>query len=134
MRRRHIWISIGLFVFLAIGGSVIYLQASSPTTAQEFDKGKQMEGCTMGKDKKMTCTTPTVLSSTTKSTTNKIIIAPDEAACPVLGTVMKKSQMTPIRYKKKTYYICCADCKESFEANPEKYINHPAALTREMPD
>ena len=62
----------------------------------------------------------------------KITIAPDEASCPVMGTVMKKSAMIPLQYQGKTYYMCCQDCVAKFKADPTKYINHPATPTREM--
>lgn len=66
------------------------------------------------------------------TTTEKITIGPDEASCPVLGTVMKKSAMIPIQHAGKTYYLCCRDCVAQFKANPAKYITHPAPPTREM--
>jgi len=61
-----------------------------------------------------------------------VTIAADEASCPVLGTVMKKSMMIPVQHDGKTYYLCCQDCIAKFKADPEKYINHPATPTREM--
>lgn len=77
-------------------------------------------------------TAKTTTSNIIAASATKITVAPDEAACPVLGTVMKKATMTPIRHNGKTCYIRCSDCQASFKANPEKYINHPAPLTREM--
>jgi len=61
-----------------------------------------------------------------------VTIGADEASCPVLGTVMKKSMMTPIQHNGKTYYMCCRDCISKFKADPEQYSNHPAAPTRDV--
>ncbi len=69
---------------------------------------------------------------TVSSAAAKITIAPDEAACPVMGTVMKKSAMIPVQYQGTTYYMCCQSCVGKFKADPEKYIKHPATPTREM--
>jgi Cu+-exporting ATPase len=30
-------------------------------------------------------------------------------------------------HKGQTYYFCGATCKEKFDANPEQYVNQPAA-------
>ncbi|MCE5237473.1 YHS domain-containing protein [bacterium] len=49
------------------------------------------------------------------------------ASCPVLGTTMAKKNMIPYEYQGKTYYFCCQDCVDKFKANPDKYIQHPAA-------
>lgn len=78
-------------------------------------------------------TAPATVTPTASTAGQKITIGPDEASCPVLGTVMKKSGMIPIQHNGKTYYMCCADCQAKFKANPEKYIQHPAPLTRDMP-
>jgi len=69
-----------------------------------------------------------------KASTDKetVQIGADEASCPVLGTVMKKSMMIPVEHNGKTYYLCCQDCVPKFKADPEKYIEHPAAPTHEM--
>lgn len=43
--------------------------------------------------------------------------------CPVSGKEFKKSDSSPkYEYKGKTYYFCCAGCKEKFEKDPETYI------------
>ena len=68
-----------------------------------------------------------------KTAAAAVVVGKDEAACPVLGTVMKKSMMIPVQHNGKTYYVCCSDCVGLFKANPAKYINHPAPLTRDMP-
>lgn len=73
-----------------------------------------------------------VATTAAATSTQKITLAPDEAACPVLGTVLKKSMMIPVQHNGKTYYLCCQDCVPKFTADPEKYINHPAPFTREM--
>jgi YHS domain-containing protein len=72
------------------------------------------------------------VTATLSAAPTAVNIGPDEASCPVLGTVMKKSQMIPVQHNGKTYYLCCADCVPKFKANPEKYIAHPAAPTRGM--
>lgn len=59
-------------------------------------------------------------------------VGPDEASCPVLGTIMKKSKMIPMQHDGKTYYLCCRDCVAQFKADPEKYIANPAKPTHEM--
>lgn len=46
----------------------------------------------------------------------------EKATCPVTGETMKKEDMIPVTYEGKTYYLCCADCKPKFEADPEKYV------------
>ncbi len=61
-----------------------------------------------------------------------VTIGADEASCPVLGTVMKKSAMKPVVVDGKTYYLCCSDCVRKFKADPQKYITHPAPPTRDM--
>ena len=55
-----------------------------------------------------------------------ITLKAGEASCPVLGTIMKKSEMIPVDYKGKTYYLCCQGCVGPFNADPQKYIDHPA--------
>ena len=43
--------------------------------------------------------------------------------CPVSGKQIKKSEAKiTFEYEGKTYYFCCADCKEKFIENPEKYL------------
>jgi YHS domain-containing protein len=59
-----------------------------------------------------------------------VTLTADEAACPVLGTVMNKREMTPYTHKGKTYYMCCPPCIDEFKANPEKYIKTPAPPKR----
>ena len=42
--------------------------------------------------------------------------------CPVSGESFKKSEFTEsMDYEGKTYYFCCAGCKDKFEKDPEKY-------------
>lgn len=60
------------------------------------------------------------------------VVGLDEASCPVLGTIMKKSEMIPFTYKGKTYYMCCPPCIQKFKANPDQYIQHPATPHRSM--
>ncbi len=42
---------------------------------------------------------------------------------PVCGMVVKEDAGKPTYdYKDKTYYFCCAECKDSFAKDPEKYL------------
>lgn len=42
--------------------------------------------------------------------------------CPVSGSSFNKSEAFGSKeYNGKTYYFCCAGCKEKFEKDPEKY-------------
>jgi YHS domain-containing protein len=74
----------------------------------------------------------TTTSTAPPPPTGGVTIGPEEASCPVLGTVAKKSQMIPMQHNGKTYYLCCQECQDKFRADPEKYINNPAPPTREM--
>ena len=82
------------------------------TPAQCAKMGK---ACPMGKSKSSAC--PLVNK---KAAAKK----PVSAVCPVMKTripdVSKASGKSV--YKGKTYYFCCAGCKEPFDKNPEKYI------------
>ncbi|MHB9024683.1 MAG: hypothetical protein ACYC7E_11000 [Armatimonadota bacterium] len=77
-------------------------------------------------------TRQTETSATAPPPTAGVKIGQDEASCPVLGTVMKKSAMIPVQHNGKTYDLCCRECVAQFKADPEKYIQHPATPTREM--
>jgi len=51
-------------------------------------------------------------------------VSADESkvTCPVSGSTFNKSEANgSIEYNGKTYYFCCAGCKEKFEKDPEKY-------------
>ena len=49
--------------------------------------------------------------------------ADEDVVCPVMGTKMKKSKAyETVEYEGKTYYMCCAGCKEIFLKDPKKYI------------
>ncbi len=41
---------------------------------------------------------------------------------PVCGMDMKKEEAETYRYKEKTYYFCCEECKRKFRKNPDKYL------------
>jgi len=42
--------------------------------------------------------------------------------CPVSGKTFNKSEaFGSMEYQGKTYYFCCAGCKDKFEKDPEKY-------------
>lgn len=56
-------------------------------------------------------------------------VGPDEANCPVMGMVGKKADMVKVEEKGTTYYLCCQECVPKFYADPERYINYPAAPT-----
>lgn len=46
----------------------------------------------------------------------------DKVTCPVMGREIEKSEAaSSLEYNGKTYYFCCAGCKEKFEKDPEKY-------------
>lgn len=46
----------------------------------------------------------------------------EKVTCPVMGHEIEKSKAAgSMEYNGKTYYFCCAGCKEKFEADPEKY-------------
>ncbi|UCC41606.1 MAG: YHS domain-containing protein [Candidatus Aminicenantes bacterium] len=48
--------------------------------------------------------------------------AGEMVTCPVSGKKIKKSDAAGSHeYNGKTYYFCCANCKEKFTKNPEKY-------------
>jgi Cu+-exporting ATPase len=43
--------------------------------------------------------------------------------CPVSGGKVEITAETPrSTYNGKTYYFCCAGCKESFDKNPQGYV------------
>ncbi len=53
----------------------------------------------------------------------------EKVTCPVMGREITKSEAAAsMEYNGKTYYFCCAGCKEKFEKDPEKYtkkVNQP---------
>jgi Cu+-exporting ATPase len=50
------------------------------------------------------------------------------ATDPVCGmSVDEKSAAAQTNYKGKTYYFCSKECKNTFDANPEKYVQQAAA-------
>jgi len=53
----------------------------------------------------------------------------ETVTCAVAGKEMKKSEVKITHeYKGKTYYFCCAGCKEAFIKNPEKYTQKKADM------
>jgi Cu+-exporting ATPase len=57
-----------------------------------------------------------------KAPGNYIRADEDVMTCPVSGESFKKSEFTESTdYEGKTYYFCCAGCKDKFEKNPAKY-------------
>jgi xanthine dehydrogenase accessory factor len=50
-----------------------------------------------------------------------------EAIDPVCGmTVLTAAAEHRTEYNGQMFYFCCAGCRESFEQNPEQYLNQPA--------
>jgi YHS domain-containing protein len=43
--------------------------------------------------------------------------------CPVSETDTDPRNAQTAQYGGKTYYFCCAGCKEAFEKDPERYAN-----------
>jgi YHS domain-containing protein len=62
-------------------------------------------------------------------------LAPGQARCPVMGTVMPQKEMIPYTYQGTTYYMCCKPCLDLFKANPTAYIPvpPPEAGSEELP-
>lgn len=51
-----------------------------------------------------------------------VMKAGEMVTCPVSGKKIKKSDAAGSHeYNEKTYYFCCANCKEKFTTDPEKY-------------
>jgi YHS domain-containing protein len=48
--------------------------------------------------------------------------ADDRVVCPVMGKKIDKSKAAAVReYKGQTYYLCCQQCIDAFDKDPEKY-------------
>ena len=62
---------------------------------------------------------PTV-SKVAKDAVSQVVQAVEQTTCPVMGGAINKNFFA--EYKGKKVYFCCADCKEQFEKEPEKYI------------
>jgi len=44
--------------------------------------------------------------------------------CPVCGMkVDERTAPAKAMYEGKTYFFCSTECKDTFNANPEKYVN-----------
>lgn len=57
-----------------------------------------------------------------KNPENYVKEAGEKVTCPVMGHEIEKSKAAgSTEYNGKTYYFCCAGCKEKFEKDPEKY-------------
>jgi YHS domain-containing protein len=53
----------------------------------------------------------------------------DRATCPVSGEEFIVSATSPrTELEGKTYYFCCAECAQKFEAQPSKYLSRPGAV------
>jgi len=44
----------------------------------------------------------------------------EQTTCPIMGNPINKQYFT--EHKGQKVYFCCPECKEKFEADPEKYI------------
>jgi Cu+-exporting ATPase len=52
----------------------------------------------------------------------------DKTTCPVSGEEFTVSATSPkVELDGKTYYFCCESCVQKFQADPQKYLKHPAA-------
>jgi len=50
--------------------------------------------------------------------------------CPVCDMkVDEKNAPARSSYRAKTYYFCSEECKETFDANPQKYVKQPATTS-----
>jgi YHS domain-containing protein len=47
-------------------------------------------------------------------------VAGEQTICPIMGMAIDKDIF--VEYKGKKVYFCCADCKDKFNAEPEKYL------------
>ena len=48
----------------------------------------------------------------------------NQEICPVMGNPVEDPATAPSsKYDGKTYYFCCPPCKDSFDKEPDKYIN-----------
>jgi YHS domain-containing protein len=43
--------------------------------------------------------------------------------------VDRRTAATETEYEGKTYYFCCRQCREQFEANPQKYVQQKQTRT-----
>jgi YHS domain-containing protein len=51
----------------------------------------------------------------------------DRTRCPVTGEEFVVSDESPhVEHGGKTYYFCCPHCVQTFEADPQKFVNEPA--------
>jgi xanthine dehydrogenase accessory factor len=58
--------------------------------------------------------------SATKST---LSVIQDDAKDPICGMTVEKSKAKhKAEFKGKTFYFCCAGCKQKFEQSPERYL------------
>jgi xanthine dehydrogenase accessory factor len=58
--------------------------------------------------------------SATKST---LSVIQDDAKDPICGMTVEKSKAKhKVEFKGKTFYFCCAGCKQKFEQSPERYL------------
>ena len=68
-------------------------------------------------------------AAATAGASSSPLVAPGEAKvgdrtkCPVSGhEFVVKDDSPHAEYNGKTYYFCCPDCPDAFQANPEKFV------------
>lgn len=64
---------------------------------------------------------PSMMSPADSMTEIQKAKSDEQTLCPVMGNPIDKTVFT--EYKGKKVYFCCPGCIETFEKNPEKYIN-----------
>lgn len=63
---------------------------------------------------------PESASGTAPAVKDVAAVAGEQTICPVMGGAINKNIF--VEYKGKKVYFCCEDCKDKFEAEPEKYL------------
>ncbi|MHC4211859.1 MAG: YHS domain-containing protein [Planctomycetota bacterium] len=63
---------------------------------------------------------PEQVSSAVSEAGAKLASATEQKTCPVMGNPINKDLFA--EYKGKKVFFCCAGCKPTFEADPEKYL------------
>jgi Cu+-exporting ATPase len=49
-----------------------------------------------------------------------------DTACPVCGMKVDENTAEKATYEGKNYYFCSRECKDTFNANPSKYVGQTA--------
>ena len=58
-------------------------------------------------------------------------VSADQVTCPIMNVTKRKSDMLPVEYNGKTYYVCCKDCVSQFKADPAKWSKTAAAVAQQ---